>query len=67
MIKSSSWNNVGMAENIRDLHLQKKNFLQRESLMDKYANGEFLNEAELQYLANTSVLLNKCADKAYIQ
>ncbi len=31
--------------------------------MDKYSNGDFLNEEELRYLANTSELLNKCSDK----
>jgi len=34
--------------------------------MARYAEGEELNEIELEFLANTSELLNRCVDKKFV-
>ena len=34
--------------------------------MNKYDEGEFLTAQELQFLANTSDLLNACLDKEFL-
>lgn len=36
---------------------------QREILLNRYADGEYLTAPELEFLANTSDLLNRCIDK----
>ena len=40
----------------------KKN-MTRESLLDRYAEGEWLTSEELKFLANTSEILNRCVDR----
>ena len=40
-----------------------KKSMQRDGLLDRYSEGEYLSEEEYKYLANTSELLNKCVDK----
>lgn len=34
--------------------------------MLRYADGEELNEVELEFLANTSELLNGCVDRKFV-
>lgn len=38
----------------------------REILLNKYADGDLLTMEELEFLSNTSELLNKCLDREHI-
>ena len=40
-----------------------KKSMQRDALLDRYAEGEWLTAEELKFLANTSELLNNCCDR----
>jgi hypothetical protein len=35
--------------------------------MRRYADGEELTARELEFLANTSELLNRCVDRSFVQ
>ena len=39
----------------------------RNDILNSYANAEFLNAKEIEFIANTSSLLNTCIDKNAIQ
>lgn len=67
MISSSSWNQVAMGEFIGTFDKGQQNKLQREQLLVRYENCDPMTEDELLYLVNTSVLLNRCSDKRFIQ
>ena len=43
-----------------------KKSMERDVLLDKYANGDMLSAEEHKFLANTSILLNDCIDKKYM-
>ncbi|KAM3132561.1 hypothetical protein pb186bvf_015374 [Paramecium bursaria] len=56
-----------MGELVSTFDKSQQNKIEREKLMEKYNNNQVLKESELLYLVNTSVLLNKCSDKKFIQ
>lgn len=41
--------------------------MQRDHLLDRYADGEWLTAEELKLLSNTSELLNSCIDRKFMQ
>ncbi|KAM3134594.1 hypothetical protein pb186bvf_013236 [Paramecium bursaria] len=66
-VSSSNWNDLGFLPILQQMTLQEKKKTQREHIMNKYDEGEFLTAQELQFLANTSDLLNACLDKEFLQ
>lgn len=70
-IKSSSWNLQGIYPLIREIwksQIGKSQWpQQREEKFKRYSNGDVLSEGEMQFIANTSMLLNANSDKEFIQ
>ncbi|CAD8158110.1 unnamed protein product [Paramecium pentaurelia] len=66
-IACSNWNDLGFLPILQQMTLNEKKKQQREHILNKYTDGEFLTAQELQFLANTSELLNACLDKEFFQ
>ncbi|EGR30598.1 IQ calmodulin-binding motif family protein, putative [Ichthyophthirius multifiliis] len=66
-VNSSSWNDVGFLPFVQRYIINMKKQMQRDHLLNKYAEGENLTIEELKLLANTSELLNSCIDKKFMQ
>lgn len=67
IVKSSSFNEVAFSPFIVASHMEEKNKVQRETKLQHYREGEVLPSEDYNYLANTSMLLNSCSDKHFIQ
>jgi hypothetical protein len=59
--------NIGLFFMIREINVLDKTKNLREDLLDKYIDGNQLEEAELKYLALTSPTLNMFLDKKFYQ
>lgn len=59
--------NIGLFFMIREINVFDKTKNLREDLLDKYIDGNQLEEAELKYLALTSPTLNMFLDKKFYQ
>ncbi|CAD8073614.1 unnamed protein product [Paramecium primaurelia] len=66
-IACSNWNDLGFLPILQQMTLTEKKKQQREHILNKYTDGEFLTAQELQFLANTSELLNACLDRDFFQ
>ncbi|EDK31720.2 IQ calmodulin-binding motif protein (macronuclear) [Tetrahymena thermophila SB210] len=66
-VASSSWNEVGFLPFVQKYIIEMKKSMQRDHLLDRYADGEWLTAEELKLLANTSELLNSCIDRKFMQ
>lgn len=66
-IKSSSWNEVGLAPFIQISHKEESQKSQRNHLLERYRKGDFLSTQEFSKIASTSQLLNSNSDKHLIQ
>ncbi len=66
-IDSLSWNDLGLIPMIEE-NLSGRDVAQkRMALLEKYQDGVGLTLEELNYMATTSLLLNSCVDKEYLQ
>lgn len=66
-MKSSRFYEVGVMNMIQELLKEERNHLERDSLLGKYADGNFLTAEELKFMSDTSDLLNSCIDKSYVR
>lgn len=66
-LKCSNWNQMGFMPYIQGQILENKKFREREHLLKRYSEGEFLSIDDLRYIADTSKLLNACSDKKFIK
>ncbi|CAK63457.1 unnamed protein product (macronuclear) [Paramecium tetraurelia] len=67
LINSSSWNSIAIGEFVSNLDKGQQNKQKRQELESKFESYQSMNEDDLLYLINTSVLLNRCSDKKFIQ
>jgi hypothetical protein len=66
-VNSLSWNDLGLIPMIEE-NLSGRDVTQKRiALLEKYQDGIGLTLEELNYMATTSLLLNSCVDKEYLQ
>lgn len=66
-IKSSSWNEVGLAPFIQKSQKEEKQKSQRNHLLERYRQGDALTSREYAEFAHTSLFLNSYSDTQFIQ
>lgn len=66
-IKYGKWNGVSLINIIQEILTKEKKSKDRNLLLDKYANRDYLSPEEYKFLADTSEALNRCIDRKFVQ
>lgn len=66
-VTSSNWNDLGFSPMIQAYITDEKSKSERDVLLQRYLNGDLLSAEEYRFIASTSVSLNSCVDKKFLQ
>lgn len=66
-VTSSNWNDLGFSPMIQAYITDEKSKSERDVLLQRYLNGDLLSAEEYRFIASTSVSLNQCVDKKFLQ
>jgi len=66
-VSSSNWNDLGFSPMIQAYITDEKSKSERDVLLQRYLNGDLLSAEEYRFIASTSVSLNSCVDKKFLQ
>ena len=61
------WRNIGLVNIVQANLKEYKKSQEKNHIMTRYKEGDWLTSEELKFLVNTSNLLNSCLDKKYFQ
>jgi hypothetical protein len=64
---SPNWSNLGTRHKINALNGLYRNKLQRDEIIERYMNRDWVTAEEVKFIANTSKVTSQCIDKEMIQ